>query len=73
MAMPPPKVLGWPNPMSSMRTRTTLGAPLGAFTSKRGGALALRTSSSVTGSGLGSGTGSTLRSTPSAAAPRSLA
>ena len=33
--------------MSSISTMSTLGAPAGAFTSNRGGALALRTSSSV--------------------------
>jgi hypothetical protein len=33
--------------MSSIRTITTLGAPAGAFTSKRGGAFALRASTSV--------------------------
>src|SRR5690242_18074051 len=41
------KALLWPKPMSSMRTMTTLGAPLGALTWKGGGALALRTSISV--------------------------
>ena len=45
--MGPPNVLGPPKPMSSMRTITTFGAPLGAFTSKRAGGLALRASSSV--------------------------
>jgi hypothetical protein len=33
--------------MSSMRMKTTFGAPFGAFTSKRGGGVALRASSSV--------------------------
>ncbi len=33
--------------MSSISTMTTFGAPSGAFTSKRGGALALRASISV--------------------------
>src|ERR1700730_7583559 len=47
--------------MSSSKTTTTFGAPLGAFTSKRGGALALRASSSVIVGGEGSGTGSTVR------------
>src|SRR5438132_14417738 len=47
--------------MSSSKTTTTFGAPFGALTSKRGGALALRASSSVIVGGLGSGTGSTVR------------
>src|SRR3982750_1364927 len=38
----PPKALDWPKPMSSIRTMTTLGARLGALTSKRGGVFALR-------------------------------
>ena len=41
----PPNALLWPKPMSSISTITTFGAPLGAFTSKRGGAFALRASS----------------------------
>ena len=41
--------------MSSTSTMTTFGAPFGAVTSKRGGAFALRTSSSVIGARLGSG------------------
>jgi hypothetical protein len=41
--------------MSSISTMTTLGAPSGALTSKRGGALALRASISVTGSAGSSG------------------
>ena len=45
--MGPPKVLGPPKPMSSISTITTLGAPLGALTSNRGGGLALRASSSL--------------------------
>ncbi len=49
MWMGPPKALGMPKPMSSMRMMSTLGAPLGAFTSKRGGGVTLRTSSSVMG------------------------
>src|SRR5207253_6336735 len=40
----PPNALDWPKPMSSSRTMTTFGAPLGALTSNRGGALALRAS-----------------------------
>ena len=36
-----------PNPMSSMRTITTLGASFGAFTSNRAGGVAFRTSSSA--------------------------
>ena len=49
----PPKALDWPNPMSSISTMSTLGAPAGAFTSNRGGAFAFRTSSSVIGGGCG--------------------
>lgn len=45
----PPKEDGSPYPMLSIRTKTTLGAPLGAFTSKRSGAVALRASSSRDG------------------------
>jgi hypothetical protein len=48
--------------MSSSKTTTTFGAPLGAFTSKRGGGLTFRASSSVMVGGLGSGTGSTVLS-----------
>jgi hypothetical protein len=40
----------------------TLGAPSGALTSKRGGGVALRTSSTVEGGYSGSGIGSTVRS-----------
>ena len=47
MGMAPPNVLGWPNPMSSIRKTMTLGAPFGGFTSNRAGALALRASSAV--------------------------
>ena len=47
MGIWPPNVLGWPNPMSSIRKTMTLGAPCGGFTSKRAGALALRASSAV--------------------------
>src|SRR5437762_2198023 len=64
----PPKALDWPKPMSSIRTMTTLGAPFGALTSKRGGALALRASTSVMGLSLGSGIGRTVRSSLSEAA-----
>src|SRR5688572_5743250 len=42
MLIGPPNALEWPKPMSSISTMTTLGAPLGGLTSKRGGALALR-------------------------------
>src|SRR5438552_2225186 len=56
----PPKALEWPKPMSSRRTMTMLGAPLGGFTSKRGGALALRASISVIGLIAGSGIGRVL-------------
>ena len=45
----PPKALGMPKPMSSIRTSSTFGAPAGGFTSKRGGGVAFRTSSSVIG------------------------
>ena len=58
----PPKALGMPNPMSSMRTISTFGAPAGAFTSKRGGGVTLRASSSVIGGYCGSASGSTVRS-----------
>src|SRR5262245_31511284 len=61
----PPNALDWPKPMSSIRTMTTLGAPFGALTSKRGGALALRASISVIAGYFGSGTGRTVRSSPS--------
>ena len=47
MGMAPPNVLAWPKPMSSIRKTMTLGAPLGAFTSNLGGAVASRASSSV--------------------------
>jgi hypothetical protein len=45
--MGPPNVLLWPKPMSSISTITTLGAVAGAFTSNRGGGVALRASTSV--------------------------
>src|SRR5437660_2210924 len=48
--------------MSSSHTTTTFGDTFGALTSKRGGALALRASSSVIVGGLGSGIGNTVRS-----------
>ena len=60
----PPKALDWPKPMSSIRM-STLGAPFGALTSNRGGAFALRASSSVIVGGGGSGMGSTVRSSAS--------
>ena len=50
----PPNALLAPKPMSSISTMTTLGAPSGALTSKRGGALASRASSVVMGFGFGS-------------------
>ena len=62
MLMGPPKALLWPKPMSSIKTMTTLGAPLGALTSNRGGALALRASSSVITGVRGSGIGRIVRS-----------
>jgi hypothetical protein len=49
------------------QTTTTFGAPLGALTSKRGGALALRASSSVISGHLGSGIGNTVPSSFAAA------
>ena len=58
----PPKELGTPKPMSSIRTSSTFGAPAGAFTSKRGGGVALRTSSSVIGGYVGSAIGRWIRS-----------
>jgi hypothetical protein len=54
--------------MSSTSTMTTFGAPAGGFISKRGGAFAWRTSSSVTAARVGSAIGSTRRSSPSIAA-----
>src|SRR5205814_128585 len=47
--------------MSSSKTTTTFGAPFGALTSKRGGALASRASSSVIVGGLGPWTGRTVQ------------
>jgi hypothetical protein len=44
MLMGPPNALLCPKPISSIKTITILGAPFGAFTSKRGGALASRAS-----------------------------
>src|SRR5512144_658447 len=58
----PPNSDDCPNPMSSIRTMSTLGAPVGALTSKRGGAFALRASSSVNVGGAGAWIGSTVRS-----------
>src|SRR5271166_2246730 len=63
----PPNALVCPNPTSSSKTMTTFGALAGAFTSKRGGALALRTSRTVTGVIFGSGIGRTVRSSLSGA------
>ena len=55
--------------MSSISTMTTFGAPSGALTSQRGGAVALRASSSVNFCGAGSWIGRTVRSSvPSAVA-----
>src|SRR5882762_1063102 len=62
MRIGPPNALLCPKPMSSISTMTTLGAPGGAFTSKRAGAFALRASSSVIGFVVGSAIGSTVRS-----------
>jgi hypothetical protein len=47
MATGPPKLLGTPNPMSSISTMTTFGAPAGAFTSNRGGIVTFRTATSL--------------------------
>ncbi len=58
----PPKALLAPKPMSSISTITTLGAPCGAVTANRGGAVASRASSVVIAAGLGSAIGSTVRS-----------
>ena len=60
----PPKALDWPNPMSSMRTISTFGAPAGALTSNRGGGVAFRTSSTVLWGFWGSGIGNAVRSGP---------
>jgi hypothetical protein len=68
MLMGPPNGAEWPKPMSSRRTITTFGAPFGAFTSKRGGAVALRASTSMMAGYSGSGTGNTVRSSVPAAA-----
>jgi hypothetical protein len=43
----PPKALGMPKPMSSTSTMSTFGAPAGALTSKRGGGVVSRASSTV--------------------------
>jgi len=40
MRIGPPKELGWPNPMSSIRMTSTFGAPDGALTSNLDGAVA---------------------------------
>jgi hypothetical protein len=50
--------------MSSIRTITTLGAPSGALTSNRGGAVAFRASNSVAGGYEGSAMGRIVRSIP---------
>src|SRR3954471_1606621 len=68
MCTGPPKALGMPKPMSSTSTISTLGAPLGAFTSNRAGGFTSRASSAVITAGLGSGIGSIVRSMPSARA-----
>src|SRR6266436_9147054 len=62
MWMGPPKALDWPNPMSSINTMSTFGAPAGALTSNRGGGVAFRTSNTVLCGYWGSGIGSTVRS-----------
>ena len=43
----PPKVLGTPNPASSVMISSTFGAPAGGFTSKRGGGTASRASNTA--------------------------
>jgi hypothetical protein len=48
------------------RMISTLGAPVGAFTSKRGGGVALRASKVVIGGYVGCGIGRTVRSNPTA-------
>ena len=60
--MEPPKMPAVPNPMSSINTITTLGAPAGASTANGGGATALRASSSVIAGYSGSTIGRTVRS-----------
>ena len=62
MLIGPPNAAGWPNPMSSISTSRTFGAPVGAVRSRRGGICALRTSCSVINAGTGCGIGSTVRS-----------
>src|ERR1700737_2327902 len=62
MWMGPPKALGWPNPMSSISTMSTLGALAGALTSNRGGGVALRASNTVLCGYWGSGSGNIVRS-----------
>jgi hypothetical protein len=62
----PPKALLWPKPMSSINTITTFGAPSGAWTSNRGGAVASRASSVVIVGAVAPTIGSTLRSNPPA-------
>ena len=61
--MPPPNWVAAPNPISSINTITTLGAPAGAFTENAGGAVAFLASISVIFGNTGSGTGKTVRST----------
>ena len=65
--MGPPNALDMPNPISSIITRSTFGALAGAFTSKRGGAVALRASNVVIAGRFGSEIGNTVRSSLSAA------
>ncbi len=69
----PPKALDWPKPMSSISTMSTFGAAAGALTWKRGGALALRASSSVASGYFGSGMGRWVRSNLSTGAFSSAA
>src|SRR3990172_3848631 len=73
MGTGPPKVADAPKPTSSIRTITTFGAPLGAWTSKRGGGFTLRASSSVYAGLGGSAIGRTVRSIVWAQAARAQA
>jgi hypothetical protein len=56
----PAERAGLPEPDLIEQDEDHVGGPFGALTSKRGGALALRTSSSVMGAVLGSGMGKTV-------------
>src|SRR5688572_10457287 len=69
MRMGPPNALECPNPMSSINTMTTLGAPAGGFTSNRAGAFASRASSVEIACTFGSAMGNTVRLIRSTAGP----